>query len=109
MTTYHDIWNAMNELDLMTSKLGYIKEMMEISLEHLDNDKSRAESLMFVSCDYIKYYLEEHDRNFKNAWTISIKAGRELEETREQLSKLTNVDNIQETVSNTADELNNGK
>lgn len=98
MTTYKDVWDSMNQLDMMTSKLGYIKEMMETALESLDhNDKQRAESLMYASCDYIKYYLEEYDRNFQCAWAASIGAGRELDDVRAKLSRLENPDNPQYT------------
>jgi hypothetical protein len=98
MTTYSDVWDSMNELDMMTSKLGYIKEMMETALEYLDNnDKSRAESLMYASCDYIKYYLEDYDRNFQCAWRTAINAGKELDDVRAQLSRLENPENPQYT------------
>jgi hypothetical protein len=98
MTTYKDVWDGMNELDMMTSKLGYIKEMMETALEYLDNnDKKRAESLMYASCDYIKYYLDEYDRNFQVAWLRSINAGKELDDVRAKLSRLENPDNPQYT------------
>lgn len=96
MTTYSDVWDTMNELDMMTSKLGYIKEMMETALEYLDNhDKTRAESLMYVSCDYIKYYLDEYDRNFRCAWATTTQAGKELDDVREKLSRLENQENPQ--------------
>jgi hypothetical protein len=98
MTTYKDVWDGMNELDMMTSKLGYIKEMMETALEYLDNnDKQRAESLMYASCDYIKYYLEEYDRNFQIAWATTISAGKELDDVRAKLSRLENPENPQYT------------
>lgn len=98
MTTYSDVWDTMNELDMMTSKLGYIKEMMETALEHLDNHhKAKAESLMYVSCDYIKYYLEEYDRNFQRAWATTTQAGKELDDVRAKLSRLENQENPQYT------------
>jgi DNA repair ATPase RecN len=98
MTTYSDVWNNMNELDMMTSKLGYIKEMIETALEYLDNnDKTRAESLMYASCDYIKYYLEDYDTNFQRAWGTAIQAGKELDDVRAKLSRFENPDNPQYT------------
>lgn len=98
MTTYKQVWDSMNDLDTMTSKLGYIKEIMETALEYLDNnDKQRAESLMYASCDYIKYYLEEYDRNFQRAWAASISAGKELDDVRAKLSRAENPDNPQYT------------
>lgn len=98
MTTYKNVWDSMNELDMMTSKLGYIKEMMETALEYFDsNDKQRAESLMYASCDYIKYYLEEYDCKFQRAWSASIGAAKELDDVRAKLSRLENPDNPQYT------------
>ena len=98
MTTYSDVWDIMNELDMMTSKLGYIKEMMETALEYIDNnDKTRAESLMYASCDYIKYYLDDYDRAFQLAWRTAINAGKELDDVRAKLSRLENLENPQYT------------
>ncbi len=98
MTTYKDVWDSMNELDMMTAKLGYIKEMMETALEYIDtNDKQRAESLMYATCDYIKYYLEDYDTNFQRAWGTAIQAGKELDDVRAKLSRLENPDNPQYT------------
>ena len=98
MITYRHVWDSMNELDMMASKLGYIKEMMETALECLDtNNKQRAESLMYASCDYIKYYLDEFDRNFQRAWAVAIEAGKDLDDVRAELSRLKNPDNPQYT------------
>ncbi len=98
MTTYSDVWDSMNELDMMTSKFGYIKEMMETALECLDNNnKQRAESLMYMACDYIKYYLDDYDTNFQRAWRTAINAGKELDDVRAKLSRLENPDNPQYT------------
>ncbi len=98
MITYRHVWDSMNELDMMASKLGYIKEMMETALECLDtNNKQRAELLMYASCDYIKYYLDEFDRNFQRAWAVAIEAGKDLDDVRAELSRLKNPDNPQYT------------
>jgi thymidylate kinase len=98
MTTYKEIWDSMNELDMMTSKIGYIKEMIETALEAIDNrDNSKAESLLYVTTDYLKYFLDEYDRNFQIAWGTTINAGKELDDVRAKLSRLENPDNPQYT------------
>ncbi len=94
MTTYQDVWNTMNELDMMTSKIGYIREMVETASEYMGKrDYTRAESLMDISSDYIKYFLDEYDRNFQLAWRAAINAGKELDDVRAKLSRLENPDN----------------
>lgn len=98
MTCYDDVWNSMNELDMLTSKLGYIKEMVEFVQEELDNhDYKKAESLLFVLGDYVKAYLDDYDIKFQRAWGYSIQAGKELEDVRAKLSRLENPDNPQYT------------
>jgi hypothetical protein len=94
MTTYQDVWNTMNELDMMTSKIGYIREMVETASEYMGKrDYTRAESLMDISSDYIKYFLEEYDRTFQLAWSATTNAGKELDDVRAKLSRLENPDN----------------
>jgi hypothetical protein len=84
----------MNELDLMTSKIGYVREMVETASEYMGKrDYTRAESLMDISSDYIKYFLEEYDRTFQLAWGATINAGKELDDVRAKLSRLENPDN----------------
>jgi hypothetical protein len=84
----------MNELDMMTSKIGYIKEMIETAVEAIDNrDNSKAESLLYITSDYLKYFLDEYDRNFQLAWATTTTAGKELDDVRAKLSRLENPDN----------------
>ncbi len=98
MTSYDDVWNSMNELDMITSKMGYIKEMIEFIQEELDNhDYKKAESMLFVLGDYIKGYLDDYDIKFQRAWGYSIQAGKELEDVRAKLSRLENPENPQYT------------
>lgn len=98
MTTYEDVWNSMNELDMITSKMGYIKEMVEFIQEELDEkDYKKAESMLFVLVDYIKSYLDDYDTKFQRAWGYAIQAGKELEDVRAKLSRLENPDNPQYT------------
>jgi hypothetical protein len=94
MTTYKDVWVTMNELDMMTSKIGYIKKMIETASEYIGKrDYDGAESLMDISADYLKYFLDEYDRNFQLAWGAAINAGKELDDVRAKLSRLENPDN----------------
>jgi hypothetical protein len=98
MTTYKEIWNSLNELDMMTSKIGYVKEMIDTSLESIDNrDYKKAESLLYITSDYIKYFLDEYDTNFQIAWSTAINAGKELDDLRAKLSRLENPENPQYT------------
>lgn len=98
MITYKDVWNSMNELDMMTSKLGYIKTAINTALESIDNrNYEKAESFMFLCSEFIEYYLQDYDTKFSSAWSTAIGAGKELDEVRAILSRLDNPDNPQYT------------
>jgi hypothetical protein len=98
MTTYKDVWDGMNELDLMTSKLGYVKTTIDTALEAIDNrNYQKAESLMFLCSEFVEYYLQDYDTKFQRAWGASIGAGKELDDVRAKLSRLENPDNPQYT------------
>lgn len=98
MTTYQDVWDSMNELDMTTSKLGYIKQMLEFIQEEIDNrDHSKAETMMFVLGDYVQNYLDDYDTKFQRAWAHCIQAGKELDDVRAKLSRLENPNNPQYT------------
>lgn len=98
MTTYDDVWNSMNELDMLTSKVGYIKKMIEFIQEELDNrDYNKAETLMSVLSDYVQNYLDDYDMKFQVAWAHCIQAGKELDDVRAKLSRLENPENPQYT------------
>ncbi len=98
MTTYKDVWDSMNELDMMTSKLGYIKTTIDTALEAIDNrDNQKAESLLFLCSEFVEYYLQDYDTKFQRAWASTTSAGKELDEVRAILSRLQNPDNPQYT------------
>jgi hypothetical protein len=98
MTTYKDVWDSMNELDMMTSKLGYVKTTIDTALEAIDNrDYQKAESLMFLCSEFVEYYLQDYDTKFQRAWATTTTIGKELDDVRAKLSRLENPDNPQYT------------
>ena len=75
MISYSKAWETMNDLDMVTSKVTSVKEILDVALEALEkHDYNKAEALMYASCDFIKYYLEEHDDKFKKAWDATVTA-----------------------------------
>ena len=98
MATYSDVWDTMNELDMMTSKIGYIKTTIDAALEAIDNrDNEKAESLMFLCSEFIEYYLQDYDTKFQRAWATTTRVGKELDDVRAKLSRLENPENPQYT------------
>jgi len=82
MSSYSKAWETMNNLDMVTSKVTSVKEILDVALEALEkHDYNKAETLMYASCDFIKYYLEEHDDKFKKAWDATIGSFKNKENT----------------------------
>lgn len=98
MTTYKNVWDSMNDLEMMTPKLGYLKEMIDTALEYMDSrDNKRAEAILTVCSDFVKYYLEDYDTQFTRAWGITIEAGREVDSLKAEISRIKNPENPQYT------------
>lgn len=88
----------MNELDTTTSEIGYIKTIIDVALEAIDNrDYQKAESLLFLCSKFVEYHLQDYDIKFQRAWATTTNAGKELDDVRAKLSRLENPDNPQYT------------
>ena len=70
---YDRVWNTMNELESVTSKICSAREILDSAIDALGNHKKdKAETLMYAVDEYLQYYLEEFDRKFKDAWQETV-------------------------------------
>jgi hypothetical protein len=71
----------MNDLDEVTTKICSAREMIDIVSESIQNrDYDRAEAMANAAYEFLGYYLEEFDVNFKKAWKETVLAEREYYE-----------------------------
>jgi bifunctional DNA-binding transcriptional regulator/antitoxin component of YhaV-PrlF toxin-antitoxin module len=67
------VWNTLNELESVTSKICSAREILDSAIDALENHKKdKAETLMYAVDEYLQYYLEEFDRKFKDAWAETV-------------------------------------
>lgn len=74
MTLNYDIvWEKMNSLESVTSKICSAREILESALNALENHKyDKAEALMYAADEFLGYYLDEFDKKFKDAWNETV-------------------------------------
>ena len=70
---YQKVWNTLNELESVSSKICSAREILDSALDALENHKKdKAEALMYAADEYLKYYLQEFDSKFKDAWNETV-------------------------------------
>ena len=70
---YNRVWNTMNELESVSSKICSARAILDSAIDALENHKKdKAETLMYAVDEYLQYYLEEFDRKFKDAWDETV-------------------------------------
>jgi hypothetical protein len=70
---YNKVWETMNSLESVTSKICSARGILESALDALENHKyDKAETLMYAVDEYLQYYLEDFDRKFKDAWNETV-------------------------------------
>jgi hypothetical protein len=85
MSDYKKVWEAMNELDVNSSKLCGIKEVLSSATTSLeDHDYGGAERLLYAAIDLVNFYTETFDREFQKAWGIVIPAAREYQDEQDK-------------------------
>lgn len=71
----------MNDLDEVTTKICSAREMIDIVSESIQNrDYDRAEAMANAAYEFLGYYLEEFDVNFKKAWKETVLAEKKYYE-----------------------------
>ena len=66
---YHKIWNVMNSLEMVTTKICSAREILDSAIDKLEaHQYDKAETLLYAVDEFLQYYLEEFDTKFKDAW-----------------------------------------
>jgi len=85
MFSYHNAWQTMNDLDMATTKITSMKEILDVAIEAMEkHDYNKAEALVYASIDFVKYYLDEHDTLFKKAWEATVVACKDIPDQEEK-------------------------
>ena len=70
---YNRVWNTMNELESVTSKICSASAILDSAIVSLESgNREKTETLMYAVDEYLQYYLEEFDRKFKDAWNETV-------------------------------------
>ena len=70
---YKKIWNVMNDLEMVTTKVSSAREILDCAVDRLqEHQYDKAETLLYAADEFLQYYLEEFDRKFKDAWAETV-------------------------------------
>ena len=70
---YSKVWNTMNELESVTSKICSAREILACAIDaHESGNASRTETLLYAADEYLQYYLSEFDKKFQEAWSETV-------------------------------------
>ena len=70
---YSQVWEKMNDLEMVTSKISNAREILDSAIDRLqEHQYDKAETLMYAADEFLQYYLEEFDRKFKDAWAETV-------------------------------------
>ena len=70
---YQKVWDTMNALESVTSKICSAREILDCAIEaHQNHKHEKAEHLLYAVDEYLQYYLQEFDDKFKDAWQATV-------------------------------------
>jgi len=70
---YARVWEKMNSLEEVTSKIVSAREILDSAIVSLESgNREKTETLMYAVDEFLQYYLEEFDRKFKDAWDETV-------------------------------------
>lgn len=70
---YNKVWDVMNDLEMVTSKIVSAREILDTAVEALQkHEYDKAETLAMASYEFLGYYLDEFDKKFKLAWQETV-------------------------------------
>jgi hypothetical protein len=70
---YARVWEKMNDLESVTSRICSAREILDSAINALENgNKEKAETLMYATNEFLEYYLKEFDEKFKIAWKETV-------------------------------------
>ena len=71
--SYSKVWEVMNDLEMVTSKIVSAREIIDTAAEAIQrNEYDKAETLAMAAYEFLGYYLEEFDVKFKLAWQETV-------------------------------------
>jgi hypothetical protein len=77
---YQKIWNVMNDLEMVTSKICSAREILDSAVDRLqEHQYDKAETLLYAADEFLQYYLEDFDMKFKDAWKETVTKVKEQE------------------------------
>ena len=70
---YNRVWETMNELESVTSKICSAREILACAIDaHESGNANRTETLLYATDEYLQYYLSEFDKKFQEAWSETV-------------------------------------
>jgi hypothetical protein len=70
---YEKVWEKMNSLESVTTRVCSAREILESAIDALENHKyAKAEALMYAANEFLEYYLNDFDEKFKGAWKETV-------------------------------------
>ena len=70
---YNRVWNTLNSLESVTSKICSAREILDSAIISLESgNREKTETLMYAVDEFLQYYLEDFDRKFKDAWDETV-------------------------------------
>jgi len=70
---YRDVWDSMNSLESVVSKVCSAREILNSAIEALESgNREKAETLMYATDEFLQYYLKDFDEKFKVAWKETV-------------------------------------
>ncbi len=70
---YQKVWDTMNSLETVTSKICSAREILDSAVDRLqEHQYDKAETLLYAVDEFLQYYLQEFDEKFKDAWQATV-------------------------------------
>jgi hypothetical protein len=70
---YQKVWESMNDLEMISSKICSAREILDSAIESLESgNREKTETLMYATDEFLQYYLKEFDELFKVAWKETV-------------------------------------
>jgi hypothetical protein len=70
---YQKIWNVMNDLEMVTTKISSAREILDSAIDKLEEHQyDKAGTLLYATDEFLQYYLQEFDTKFKDAWKETV-------------------------------------
>ncbi len=70
---YQKVWDTINSLETVTSKICSAREILDSALDRLqEHQYDKVETLLYAVDEFLQYYLQEFDEKFKDAWKATV-------------------------------------